>query len=142
MTALDTDTDALLALHAQDRRAHLDGDADLLASGMADHIWEASRGQLTRLTRKDVRDRFARYFETVRYSIWDDLVDPHVSVAGDGLSAWMAVHIEATVLSVGEPGADVAPQTRRFESSWIATYEKEQGRWLMAGISSSVVDRT
>ena len=49
-------------LHDQDRRAHLAGDADLLVAGMADYIWEASRGRLTRLARTDVRDRFAAYF--------------------------------------------------------------------------------
>ena len=135
----DLDHDAILALHEQDRRAHLSGDADLLVAGMADYIWEASRGRLTRLARTDVRDRFGAYFSGVRYSVWDDLVQPHVAVSADGTSAWMAVHIEAALSPRDE--ADNGPQ-RTFESSWIATYERQHGHWLMVGISSSVVDRT
>jgi hypothetical protein len=127
----------ILGLHADERRAHLEGDADMLTAAMADHIWESSRGQLTRLTRDDVRSRFAAYFAEVRYSVWDDMTPPHVWVSGDGTSAWMAVHIEARLAAVDDPEAE-----RRFESSWIATYEKVAGRWLMAGIASSVVDRT
>jgi hypothetical protein len=142
MTDGDQARGQILALHDQDRRAHLEGDADLLVSGMADYIWEASRGRLNRLARTDVRDRFAAYFNGVRYTVWDDLVQPHVAVAADGSTAWLAVHIEAALSPRDESGqtADNGPQ-RTFESSWIATYEKQHGTWLMVGISSSVVDR-
>jgi hypothetical protein len=105
---------------------------------MADHLWEASRGGLTRLARADVRDRFAAYFESVRYSRWDDLQPPHVAVSADGKSAWMAVEIEARMTSREESGAE---QQVDFESSWIAVYEKVNDSWQMVGISSSVVER-
>jgi len=134
--ATDPDVAALLELHARDRQAHLTGDADLLTSGMADHIWEASRGQLTRLPRDDVRERFAAYFATVSYSVWDDLVQPHVAVSADRSAAWMAIHIEAKVAP--RDGGDVMP--RGFDSSWIATYEKQDGKWLMVAIASSVAE--
>jgi len=134
--ATDPDVAALLELHARDRQAHLTGDADLLTSGMADHIWEASRGQLTRLPRDDVRERFAAYFATVSYSVWDDLVQPHVAVSPDRSAAWMAIHIEAKVAP--RDGGDVMP--RGFDSSWIATYEKQDGKWLMVAIASSVAE--
>lgn len=106
---------------------------------MSDHVWEASRGALNRLTRTELRDRFAAYFSSVRYSVWDDLQPPHVSVSADGMSAWMAVEIEARLTAVDgdDTSHDVA-----FESSWIAVYEKHDGQWLMVGISSSVVDRS
>lgn len=106
---------------------------------MADHVWEASRGGLNRLSRADMRERFRAYFESVRYSVWDDLEPPHVVVSADGTGGWMAVAIEARL---GGVGPDVAAQERAFESSWIATYEKVDGRWLMTAIASSVVDRT
>lgn len=106
---------------------------------MAEHIWEASRGGLNRISRSDVRDRFAAYFASVSYSTWDDLQPPHVSVAADGQSAWMAVEIEARLTS----GDDAGRQREvAFESSWISVYEKQDGVWLMVGISSSVVDRS
>ena len=106
---------------------------------MAEHVWEASRGALNRLTRTEVRDRFAAYFSSVRYSVWEDLQPPHVSVAADGLTAWMAVEIEGRLTAVNP---DDASEELRFESSWISVYEKRDGQWLMVGISSSVVDRS
>jgi hypothetical protein len=134
---VNDDVAAILRLHALDRQAHLEGDADVLADGMADHIWDANRGGLTRVGREDVRERFAAYFASVTYSVWDDLTPPHVSVSSDGTSAWMAVRIEARLVSIDEPMTQ-----RDFESSGIATYEKAEGRWRMTGIASSVVDRT
>ena len=106
---------------------------------MAEHIWEASRGGLNRIARRDVRDRFAAYFASVSYSVWDDLQPPHVSVAPDGQSAWMAVEIEARLTSRDDAGRQ---REVAFESSWIAVYEKHDERWMLVGISSSVVDRS
>ncbi len=124
------DVAALLALHEQDRRAHLNGDASLLVSGMADVILEAGRGRLARATRSELRERFQAYFGSVSYSRWDDVDRPHIVVADGGRSAWMAVHVTASVSGDGE--------SRTFESAWIAVYEKLDGRWLMTAIASSV----
>ena len=106
---------------------------------MAEHIWEASRGGLNRIARRDVRDRFAAYFASVSYSVWDDLQPPHVSVSADGSDAWMAVEIEARLTALTADGKE---DQHAFESSWISVYEKLDDRWLMVGIASSVVDRT
>jgi hypothetical protein len=110
----------------------------LLAANMADFVWEASRGRLNRISRAEIRDRFAAYFESVHYAVWQDLQPPHVSVGRDGTSAWMAVEIEARMSATVE-GRE---QEVRFESSWISVYEKLDGRWLMSAVSSSVVERT
>jgi len=106
---------------------------------MADHVWEASRGRLSRLSQAELRDRFAAYFGRVRYTVWEDLEPVHVALSEDGQSGWMAVAIEARLTA---DGADGQVQERAFESSWIATYAKVDGRWLMTGIASSVVDRS
>lgn len=106
---------------------------------MAEHVWEASRGGLTRLTRTELRDRFAAYFSSVRYSVWDDLQPPHVSVSADGMSAWMAVEIEARLSATAEDGTS---RDVKFESSWISVFEHIDGEWRLVGISSSVVERS
>ena len=137
MAAITSDRDGLLALHERERQAHLTGDATLISDVFADEVWEAGRGQLSRLSREDLKRRFEAYFASVRYSVWDDLQPPHVSIADDGRHAWMAIHIEGRVTGIEDPS-----QERRFESAWIATYEKVGDRWLMVGISSSVVDRS
>ncbi len=132
------DRQALLALHALERRAHLESDARVLAGVFAEHVWEAGRGQLTRLSRSELEDRFAAYFESVSYSVWDDLQPPHVAVAEDGKTGWMAIHIEARLNALGDANEG---GERSFESAWIATYAKSGAEWQMVGISSSVVDR-
>jgi hypothetical protein len=131
--ARTADEVALLELHERDRRAHLGGDATLLASGVADVLVDSSRGGVQRLSRDEFRARFADYFERVRYSRWDDLEPPIVSVSPDGSQAWMAVHIGADLTTLDA-------EARRFESSWIAAYEKRGDGWLMVGIGSSVID--
>jgi hypothetical protein len=133
-----TDTEKLLELHARERRAHLEGDATLLTSGMADHVWESSRGGLNRLSRSDLEERFTAYFRSVRYTVWDDLEAPHVAVSADGSQAWMAVVIEARLVDTADDGSE---HERGFESSWIAAYEKQDDDWKLVGIGSSVVDR-
>ena len=115
------------------------------AGDAADAGHAAGRGQLTRLSRDDLEQRFAAYFESVRYSVWDDLQPPHVSISDDGRYAWMAAHIEAQLTVAGKVSADGTRSSgvqRRFESAWIAAYEKRGGHWQMVGIASSVVDRT
>jgi uncharacterized protein (TIGR02246 family) len=133
----EDDRRALLELHDRERRAHLEGDAEMIASVFADEVWQAGRGQLRLESRAEVEQRFRAYFATVRYSVWDDLQPPHVWVSDDGRSGWMAVHIEGRLIaSEGDSEREAA-----FESAWIATYEKLDGRWQMVGVSSSVIER-
>jgi uncharacterized protein (TIGR02246 family) len=130
--ASDSSTDAVLALHRQVREAHLTGDANLLASTFADHVVEVRRARILRPSREDVRKRFQEYFAATKYSVWDDIVAPEVRISPDGRMAWMAVHIRA----VARQNQEVLD----FESAWVATYEKSEGRWRMTSVSSSIED--
>jgi len=127
------DQAALLELHEQDRQAHLRGDAELLASAVAEVLIDSSRGGIQRSSRDEFRERFAGYFRRVRYARWDDVDPPVVSVSADGSQAWMAIHIEADL-------ATLDGEARRFQSSWIAAYEKRERGWVLVGIGSSVAD--
>jgi hypothetical protein len=118
---------ALLELHQRERQAHLTGDAELLASGVAEVLIDSSRGGIQRLSRDEFRDRFADYFGRVRYSRWDDIEAPVVSVSADGSQAWMAIHIEADLATLdGEAGVSRAAGSRptrnaRTAGSWSAS---------------------
>jgi hypothetical protein len=81
-----------------------------------------------------MKQQFAKYFSEVTYSRWADVQPPHVVVSTDGAHAWMAVEVEAQMNELAS-GAE-----QRFKSSWIAVYEKKNGKWRMQGIASSVVD--
>lgn len=136
-TAYTSDRARLLAVHEDDRRAHLTGNADLLAQNMAEEVWEARNGTVGRFSREDARKMFAAYFATVKYVEWKDTKPVQVFLSPDGKMAWMLVAVEATVQASGKNGEAT---TRRFTSSWIATYGKKDGRWKLTGISSTVQD--
>jgi len=136
-STLEQGTQSLLAMHARDRQAHLKGDANLLAAGMADQVINVEYGKVEIVTREEMRQQFAQYFDRVKYSSWEDTAPPKVHVSPDGQMAWMVIEIKARLSDRSGPHAGVE---RGFISSWIATFEKQQGEWRGVGISSGVED--
>ena len=134
---LERERRAVLQLHARAREAHLKGDAALLSSSAADQVRELSRGEFHIVTRDQMRAMFTDVFKSVRYQSWDDATPPVVQVSNDGRMAWMAVHITARVKQL-----ESQPKEAAFQSSWIATYEKQDGEWKMVAISSSVAPQS
>ena len=124
---------AILQMHETARRAHLTGDAALLASGEADQVLNLHDGDIQHVSRDDVRRRFEQVFASVQYLEWSDVEPPVIRVSSDGRMAWMAVKIHARV-------RDKTGKISAFISSWISTYEKRAGGWLMVAISSAVKD--
>jgi hypothetical protein len=116
------DEQQLLNLHAQERDAHLKGDADLLVSEIASEFVSVRDGEVESDSREEVRHQFVERFRRVRYSEWDDVIPPRVQISPDGKMASVVVQIRAryrdwTGLSLGEE--------HKFLSSWVATYEKQ-----------------
>ena len=132
------DEAAIIAGHEQARKAHLTGNADLLASGIAEKFFEAGRGKVTEKTREQVRRMFAEYFKVANYSVWRDTFPPKVTISGDGKMAWMIVGVHGELTVKDEKTGKSEPTS--FESSWIAALQKIDGTWKMVGISSSVKD--
>lgn len=128
----------IIAGHERARKAHLTGDADLLASGIAEKFIEAGRGKVTEKTREQVRQMFTEYFKVAKYTVWRDTFPPKVTISGDGRMAWMivGVHGELTLKDVKTGKSRPAS----FESSWISVLQKIDGRWKTIAISSSVKD--
>src|SRR3954468_6658878 len=133
--AQTNDEQALLAIHARDREAHLRGDANLLTADTASELVDVGRGHFDRTTRDQVREHFSGFFKQATYSSYEDMVPPAVHLAPDGKSAWMAVQIRAhmKMKAAGKP-----PEELDFQSAWLATYEKQNGKWLMTAIAYSV----
>ena len=133
--AQKNDEQALLAIHARDREAHLRGDANLLTADTASEIVDVGRGHFDRTTRDQVREHFIGFFKQATYSSYEDMAPPVVHIAPDGKSGWMAVQIKAhiTMKQEGKP-----PEEMDFQSAWLATYEKQNGKWLMTAIAYSV----
>jgi hypothetical protein len=129
------DEQALLNLHSRAREAHLKGDANLLAEGLADKFMDVGRGHFDWTSREQFRERFTKVFATTKYSRWENVVPPVVHIAPDGKTGWMAVqlHAELTELRDGKP-----PEQINFDMAWMANYEKQNGKWKMVAISYNV----
>lgn len=126
----------LRAVHETARRAHLEGNAELMAPGTADRMIVASNGDLSVSSREKVVDFFKGYFARVKYLEWADAEPPVVNVSPDGRMGWMAVKVRARTVERAKPEAG----EQAFKSSWIATYQRVGCAWKMTGISSAVVD--
>lgn len=129
------DEQALLDLHSKARQAHLKGDANLLAEGLADRFMDVGRGHFDWTTREQFRERFTKVFATTKYSSWENAVPPVVYIAPDGKTGWMAVQLKAELTSLqdGKP-----PEKLNFDMAWMANYEKQNGKWKMVAISYNV----
>jgi hypothetical protein len=126
----------LRAKHETSRRAHLEGNAELMAPGMADQMVVASNGNLWLNPKEKTISFFKDYFGRVKYLEWSDAEPPIVKVSPDGQMGWMAVKVRARYIEPAKPGAG----ERTFRSSWIATYQRVGCDWKMTGNSSAVVD--
>jgi hypothetical protein len=123
--------------HETSRRAHLEGNAELMEPGMADQAVIVSKGEVSLNTREKMISFFESYFATVKYLEWSDVTPPLVSVSPDGKMGWMAVQVRARYLDRRRPEAG----EKAFRSSWIATYDRIDCQWRMSGNSSAVVDQ-
>jgi hypothetical protein len=126
----------LRAAHEAQRRAHLEGDAELLAAGMADQMVLVSNGNLFVQPREKMLSFFKGYLERVRYLEWSDAEPLVIHVSPDGQMGWTGVKVRARYVERAKPQAG----EKAFKSSWIATYQRVGCEWKLTGNASAVVD--
>lgn len=127
----EADRADLLRLQDAQRRAHLEGDADLLVSMFAEDFTEIARGEVTRPTREESRARFQAYFDRANLLAWDDVSPPVISISDDGSMAHVIVR--KRVRWTTEDAAEEA----EAEFAWLETYGKRNGRWRLTSIAST-----
>jgi hypothetical protein len=125
----------LRAAHEASRRAHLEGNAELMAPGMADQVVVVTNGDVSVNPREKMISFFKGYFARVKYLEWSDAAPPMINVSPDGQIGWMAVKVRARYLDATKPEAG----EKAFKSSWIATYQRVGCAWKMTGNASEVV---
>jgi hypothetical protein len=125
-----TDLDLLRALHEKVIRAHRQSDVELLLEDEAADYVVANRGEVTRPTLDERRERLGSYFRSTTFQEYRDVVDPVVRVSSDGTLGWVIVQVQASGLQT-TPGGQKEPL--EFVSAWIELYEKRDGRWCRVG---------
>ena len=126
----------LRAAHEAARRAHLEGNAELMAPGMADRFVLVSNGDVSVTPKEKMLSFFKGYFARVKYLEWRDAEPPIIHVSPDGRMGWMAVKVRARYLERSKPET----REKAFKSSWIATFERVGCEWKMTGNASAVLD--
>jgi hypothetical protein len=126
----------LRVAHETQRRAHLEGNAELMEPNLANQMMLVSNGNLSLNSKDKMISFFEDYFAKVKYLEWSDAAPPVVHVSPDGNMGWMAVKVHARYLERAKPEAG----EKDFKSSWIATYQRVGCEWKMTGNASAVVD--
>lgn len=129
-------TAELRAAHETQRRAHLEGNAELMGPGMAEQMVLVSNADLSVNPKEKMIGFFKGYFARVKHLEWSDAAPAVINVSPDGRIAWMAVKVRARYLERAKPEAG----EKAFKSSWIATYERVGCEWKMTGNASAVVN--
>jgi hypothetical protein len=124
----------LLALHQQDRRAHLTRDVDLLLQHSGPELIDVRDGNVAVLSRDTLSARFTDYFHRATFSAWEDVVPPIVRASEDGSMGWMIVRVHIAYIELGPSG----PPLKHDETmAWMSTYRKSSGKWIHTAVTST-----
>jgi hypothetical protein len=127
---VDTDVALLRGLHEKVMRAHRQSNVDLLLEDAAADFVVANRGEVTRPSLDERRQRFGAYLGSTTFQEYRDVTDPVVKVSADRTLGWVIVQVQAR-------GVQTTPEGRKapleFVSAWIELYEKRGGRWFSVG---------
>lgn len=129
------DRAALVALHEQQRTAHVQRRAELLVAGQADTLLGVSNGRVSATTRERARASFQAYFDDATFLAWDDVAPPRIRISPDGAMAFVVVEKRVHVST--SPAGGAAPVTERLRYAWLSVYEKRGGAWRMTAIAST-----
>lgn len=128
------DLAALAAAHERVLEAHRRSDVALLLAGAFERSLSSGRGVLEETGRSELAARLGPYFESTRFSRYDDVVTPALAVSADGTLGWVACQIEAAGLQQQPPAP---PQAIAFGFSWVELYARHDGGWQAIGNASS-----
>jgi len=132
-----TDVEALRALHEKVLVAHRQSNVELLLDDETAAYIVASRGEISRPTIVERRERLGPYLRQSAFAEYKDAAEPVVTLSKDGTLGWVVVQVEARGV---QARADGKKETIAFVSAWIELYEKRNGRWYRTGNVSNFKD--
>ncbi|MDW3192498.1 MAG: hypothetical protein R8G66_09035 [Cytophagales bacterium] len=130
-----SDKVALLRSNEIQRKAHMENNAALLVSQIADSMINVDKGDISTLSNEEIKTRFESYFKVVKYTRWDDLQAPIIQISGDGNWAVMFVKKLIDLQYIDQDGNLGAHHYAQF--AWESRYHKIDGEWKIVSISST-----
>ena len=126
---------ALLTSNELQRQAHLDGNAPLLASLIADSMLSIQNGQISIASNSEIEDRFTSYFKNVHYTSWDDVQAPIIELSNDASMATVSVQKLIDAQSIEKDSKWGEHSFTLF--AWDALFRQEGGIWKMYSNTST-----
>lgn len=128
---LEAEKKAILTIHDEQRKAHMEKNISLLLrDSLTDYI-EVNRGVVRKPTYAESFKRFKSYFDAVDFIKWDDITPPIISFSEDGTMATSIVDKLVITRSKSE---------NRFDTThyaWLAVFKKIDGKWQMHRMGST-----
>jgi hypothetical protein len=122
---------AILLLHDQQRKAHLEKNAELLVGDSLVDFIEVNRGLIRKPIRSESVKMFQAYFNAVEFVKWDDTAPPVISFSDDATMATSVVD----KLVIIKRKSDNKLDTVQF--AWLAVYKKINGKWQLHRMGST-----
>lgn len=123
-----------MALHEQQRTAHLTYDPALFAAMFHDPITQLNGGRIATSTKAESMERIARYFGNVHFLEWDDIDPPVVRISKDGSMAYRIVHKRVRLTFENDAG-EAEEEDTIF--AWMEVWEKIEGEWHLMAVAST-----
>jgi hypothetical protein len=93
---------------------------------------ELHGGRVDSIDRSKAIQDFSEYFKRVKYSSWDDVTEPEITISPDGQLVWVISQIKYEVAPADHP-----EQKQSYFNSSIETFEKGPSGWQMTAIAAS-----
>jgi hypothetical protein len=127
----EAEKQAIMMLHDQQRKAHMERSAELLASdSLIDYI-EVNRGLIKSPSRSESLKRFRAYFNSVEFVKWDDVSPPVISFSDDATMATTVVDKLVITKRISDSKFDTA------HYAWLAVFKKTNGEWQLHRMGST-----
>ncbi len=123
------DREALLEVHRQEVRAHIERDPKWLADTSAEEFISASNGAISRTTREEMRAFFTKYFDGAVYQQYEDLEPPVIHISDDGSLASVMTRTGVRRTQEG--------RERAFVYAGIMVYQRRGGEWIRVANAST-----
>src|SRR5215204_803340 len=123
---LQKERSAILDLLAKERNAHFEKNVTLFMSEFSDGMISVNRGVVMAASRDATYKRIDKYFRSVDFVKWDDLVPPQINFSKDGSLAYAIVQ-KQVILSLKDSLPKVVLDTKNF--AWVSIYRKKGNEW-------------
>ncbi|HYF30865.1 MAG TPA: hypothetical protein VD993_07085 [Chitinophagaceae bacterium] len=120
------DTEDILALIRQERKAHFEKNASLFMSEFSDSMVSVNRGEVRTATMEERRKRIQGYFDSVEFIKWDDVKEPQIRFSDDGSLAYAIIQ-KQVIVSRTDSLSKKSVDTTDF--AWVSIYRHGKDGW-------------